>query len=256
MHQNKNQLYNQIKDIKTKEEFQKEISKRKKEYNDLLDEETIALMIVDELGRNDKCISKIDDLEEAKEATIFAKVNKIGELRTFNKRNGNKGRVVNITLSDETGTCNLVLWDKDVNLVTNKTIKIGSDIKVINGYIKNGFNGLDLNIGKYSLLELDPADMPEIKQNANNNILNIKGELLEKQPTRSFFKDSGEIGFVRNIKIKTEDDEINLTIWDKKVKEIQKIKTGDKIEISNFDLRDKNNKKEIHVNGHGVIKKL
>jgi len=46
-----NQLYEQIKDIKTKKKFEEEISRRQKEYDGLLNKETAALLIVDELGK-------------------------------------------------------------------------------------------------------------------------------------------------------------------------------------------------------------
>ena len=60
MHKTKDQLYQQIKDIKSKEEFKKEIDKIQKEYDNLFNEDTAALLIVDELGRNRENISKIN----------------------------------------------------------------------------------------------------------------------------------------------------------------------------------------------------
>ena len=61
MHKTKNDLYKSIKDIITKQEFENKIKKNHEEFDGLLDEETIALFIVDELGRNKKVISKIID---------------------------------------------------------------------------------------------------------------------------------------------------------------------------------------------------
>ena len=51
MQKNKNQLYEEIKDLKTKKEFNLEIKKVKKESDDLFSEDIAALLIVDELGR-------------------------------------------------------------------------------------------------------------------------------------------------------------------------------------------------------------
>ena len=61
MHKNKDQLYEDINDLITKNKFEKEIKNRKKEYDDLIDENTLALLIVDELGRNKQNVSKIAD---------------------------------------------------------------------------------------------------------------------------------------------------------------------------------------------------
>ena len=68
MHKTKEQLYNQIKDIKTEKEFKKEIAELQKEYDGLFDEDIAALLIVDELGRNKENILKI--LEKSKRLWI------------------------------------------------------------------------------------------------------------------------------------------------------------------------------------------
>ena len=257
MHQNIEELYSQIKDLKTKKEFKEEISKIQKENDELLDENTIALMIVDRLGRNKQNIMKMSDLKTGMECTVYGKITHIGETRSFNRKNGSNGRVVNLEISDETGSCNLALWHKDVELVQNKSIKIGSNVKIINGYVKDGFNGIELNVGQWGIIEIEPENMPTIREKkTNKNQTIIKGTLVEIDTTRPFFKDSGEYGFVTNIKIRNDDGIKQLTVWDEKVKEIQQFKTGDKLEIKNIDKRQKNNTTEIHMNGRSTIKKL
>ncbi len=256
MHKTKDQLYEQIKDIKTKKEFEEEIKKKQKEYDDLLDENTVALLIVDELGRNKQNISKINDLQNGVECTVFGRITSVGESKNFNRKNGSNGRVINLELTDETGRCGLVLWDKDVDLVKNKTIKKGTNVKIVNGYVKNGFTGMELNAGRYGLIEIEPENMPVFEDKTSDAPMEkIRGTIVEKEPTRSFFKDSGEIGFVTNIKIRNEKGIQQITIWDEKVKEIQRFKPGDTLDISNIDIRKKNNVTDMHINGRGVIKK-
>ena len=247
MHKNKDQLYEDIKDLITKNKFEKEIKNRKKEYDDLIDENTLALLIVDELGRNKQNVSKIADLEPGSERIVLGKILGISEPRNFKRKNGSSGRVVNLEITDGTGACGLALWDKDVDLVKNKTIQEGTSLKVVNGYIKDGFNGLEINVGKWGLLEVEPEDVPDFDDKEIDNTKEIKGELVEMEPTRAFFKDSGEFGFVTNIKIKDDEGIKQLVIWDEKVKEIQRFKQGDSLIIENFDMRQKNGNKEIHV---------
>ena len=257
MHKNTEELYNQIKDLKTKKEFEDEISRIKKENDELLDENTIALMIVDKLGRNKQNILKIADLKQGMECTVYGKITNIGETRIFNRKNGSNGKVVNLEISDETGSCNLALWHKDVELIQNKSIKIGSNVKIINGYVKDGYNGIELNVGQWGVIEIEPENMPTIRnEKTNNNGTIIKGTLVEMDTTRPFFKDNGEYGFVTNIKIRNSDGIKQLTVWDEKVKEIQQYKTGIQLEIKNIDIRMKNKSTEIHVNGRSTIKKL
>ena len=256
MHKTKDKLYEQIEDIKTKEEFKKEIQQIQKEYDDLLDDDTAALLIVDELDRNKQNISKINKLEPGIECTVFGKITNINQLRNFNRKNGSTGRVINLKLTDDTGTCGLALWDKDVELVKNKKIQIGTNIKVVNGYIKDGFNGLEINAGRWGLIEIEPENMPDSNKEKPPENKVTKGKLIRIEPTRAFFKDNGEFGFVTNIKLETKDGTKQITVWDKKVKEIQKLKQGDTIEIENINLKQNNGKEELHVNSKGVIKKL
>jgi replication factor A1 len=256
MHKSKEQLYQEIKDIKTKDEFENEIEKIQKEYDGLLDDDTTALLIVDELGRNKQNISKIKELEPRRECTVFGKVTKINQSRNFNRKNGSTGRVVNLDLTDETGTCGLALWDKDVELVKNKTIKEGTNVKIINGYIKDGFNGIEINVGRWGLIVIEPEVMPDSYKEKPSEKKVIKGKLVEIEPTRAFFKDDGKFGFVTNIKLETQEDIKQITVWGEKVKEIQKLKKGDSVEIKDIDIREKNGGKELHINSKGIIKKL
>lgn len=255
MHKNKDQLYELIKDLKTRNIFEEEIKKRQKEYDDLLDEDTIALLIVDELGRNKQTISKIADLKPGLEHTVIGKITDIGESRTFTRKNGNQGSVVNLEITDSTGTCKLVLWNKDVELVTNKTIKKGTTVKIINGYIKDGFNGLEVNVGRWGLIEIEPGDTPVIEEEKTVDSKIIKGTIFEIEPTNAFFRDNMEFGFVTKIQIKDPEGLKQLTLWDEKVKEIQRFKKGDIVVIENVDIRQKNNTTEYHLNGRSNIKK-
>jgi len=253
MQKNKNQLYEEIKDLKTKEEFLNDITKLKKDYDDLLDDDTAALLILDELGRNKQNICKISELKPDTECTVFGKITNINPYKNFNRKNGSIGKVINLELSDETGSCGLALWDKDVELVTKKIIQIGTKVKVINGYTRNGFNGIEVNVGRWSLIEVEEEDKIENKKIENNFII---GKLIEVEPTKAFFKNNGEFGFITKIKIKTNEELKEIIVWDKKVKEIQKIKKGELIKINNLDIKQNNGKKELHLNNKGVILKL
>jgi hypothetical protein len=152
---NKDELYALVKDLLSEEEFEGEIEKRYKEYDDLLDKETIALLIVDERGRNELDWKKISELKENEEIMIQLKVANIGNLKCFNKKNGRQGHVINIDVVDDTGKCRLTLWDKDVELVKNKTIKKGSTVKLIDGFVRKTKFGIEIGKGRCGMLIID-----------------------------------------------------------------------------------------------------
>ena len=256
MHKTKDQLYESIKDIKTKNEFEEDIKKIKQEYDELFDDDTAALLILDELGRNKQNLSKINELESGMECTVLGKITSITQSRTFNRKNGSTGKVINLELADDTGKCGLALWDKDVDLVKNKKIQIGTNVKVVNGYVKDGFNGIVINSGRWGLIEIESDNIQDVKSDQKLDPNKIKGKLLEIEPTHAFFRDNGEFGFVTNIKLETKDGEKKITVWGEKVKEIQKLKPGIIIEIKNFNLKKINGSEEVHLNSNCVIKKL
>jgi replication factor A1 len=254
MHKTKDQLYELIKDLKTREEFDKEIKNIQKQYDSLLDDDTTALLIVDELGRNKHNILKLNEMESGSECTVFGEITNISTEKIFNRKNGSKGRVINLEIKDDTTKRNLALWDKDVDLVKKKQIKIGTKLKIVNGYVKDGFSGLELNVGRWGVIEIEPDDIPEFKNEIDDETLT--GILKEIEPTRAFFRDTGEFGFVTNIKIQTGKKVEKITVWDEKVKEIQKLKPGDKIEITNYTTKENNDHKELYINNKTIIKKV
>jgi len=255
MHKTKNQLYEIIKDIKTKKEFEDDIKKLSKEFDNLLDEETIALLIVDELGRNKKVISKIADIKPNSEYTVVGQVKNVYESRKFKRKNGKSGKVINVDISDDTGGCRLVLWNNDVEMIRNKNIVEGSVVKIINGYTRDGYSGVEINLGRWGLLEIEPIDQITTIINSQLNTNKISGKLIHKNPTKVFFKDNGDVGFVTIIKIKEANEEKQITLWDKKVKEIQKFKIGDKLSLEDVTIKQNNGIREIHANSNAKIKK-
>jgi replication factor A1 len=252
----KKQLYERVKDLLSEKEFDTKIEQLIDEYDELFDEETAALIIVDELGRNTQNICKIGELDSRMETTISGRITRINNSRDFKRKNGTVGRVINLDISDDTGTCGLALWDKDVELVENKQIQVGTYLKIINGYVKDGFNGIEINVGRWGFIKINPDEKPKIDTSKLKNDKIIKGKLVVKEPSRAFFKDDGEFGFVTTIYLDTKDGRKKITVWDKQVKEIQKIKNGTQIELSDVDIKSKNDKTELHLNGRGTIKKL
>jgi replication factor A1 len=247
-------FYEKVKDLLSKEEFEKKIVNIQKESDYLFDENICALLIIDKLSNSNNNIMKISNLESGMESTILGYVINIGNIREFEKKNGRKGRVVNLKIRDKSGICGLVLWDKDVDLINNNIIKIDTKIKIINGYVKNGSDGNEINVGRWSLIEI--VENNYISKNKLKNEKSISGRILEIQPTRPFFKDNGEYGFYTSLKIKEKNQIKKLFLWDKKVKEIQNYKSGDYVILENIHYKNNNGIIENHINDSSIIKRI
>jgi replication factor A1 len=256
MHRTKAELYELISDLKTKKEYEQEIKSRVKHFDGLIDSDTAAFLLVDELGRNTHSITKIIELEPEKDFTVIGKVVSISDSKTFKRKNGTAGKVINLEITDDTGTCRLVLWNEDIDQIKHKEIQIGTTVKIINGYTKAGYTGgLEVNLGRWGLLEVEPAERACVKETATAYPDEITGVLVCKEATRAFFKDDGEFGFVTTVTIEKDGHETLVTLWDQCVKAVQQFKPGDRIVLKHVTTKQSNGKKEYHINGDGIVRK-
>lgn len=255
MQKTKQELYKLVSDVKTKKQFEQDIKKRYQEYEGLLNEDAIALYIVDELGRNTQVITQIGDIEPNKEYAVVGTVTAISDLKIFKRKDGTAGKVINLEISDESGTCRLVLWNDEIDIVKNKDIHKGTIVRIINGYTKGGYTGVELHLGRWGLLEVEPAEKCSEINFKKNDAEEITGVLIHKESTRAFFKDNGEVGFVTTITLTQKKKETQVTIWDNAVKDVQQCKIGETVSLKNITIKQVNNTTEYHCNGTGIIRR-
>ncbi|MEM2705851.1 MAG: DNA-binding protein [Thermoplasmata archaeon] len=141
----KEEIYKKINDIMTRERFELEISERRKKYGDLLDDEAIALIILDELGRSPSKFLKINDLIDGVNASLIVTVVSIED--SIVKKNERDLKLRKIKVKDETGECTLVLWNEEIE--NYKNILPGDKIKIINCFTRLNHFGLQLSLGKW-----------------------------------------------------------------------------------------------------------
>lgn len=92
---------------------------------------------------------RIKELQARQEkVTIEVEVKVIGETREFQKF-GKIGRVANATVSDETGTIKLTLWNDDID-----KIRVGDKIKITDGFVSEFQGEKQLSAGRFGKLEV------------------------------------------------------------------------------------------------------
>ncbi len=141
-------LYSLVSDLMSFDRFKFEIKKRMEKYGGLLDEDAIAYLIVDELGRNPGNRMKIQDLYDGINATVDATINKVGEVER--RKDGNL-RIMRVEISDETGRCQLVLWNEEIDEI-GVNLKEGMRIRIVNGYVRENIYGLQISLGKWGVI--------------------------------------------------------------------------------------------------------
>jgi ssDNA-binding replication factor A large subunit len=137
------------------DEVKDKIKKKQDEYGGLLTEAGAAYSIAKELGIDfeaNASEAKVKDLSEGQpNVNLTVKVDNIFPLREFDK-DGRKGTVTNLAVSDDTGRIAMVIWNKDKAAIDN--ITKGSTIRIVNAYVRQRENGLELNAGNLSVIEV------------------------------------------------------------------------------------------------------
>jgi ssDNA-binding replication factor A large subunit len=128
------------------------MARLREEFGGLVDDATIRRMVLEDGGVK-MATKKISELKDREEISAIVKVKKINEVRTFNKRTGGQGQVRNIEIEDDSGSCRLTLWDEDINLPEGLDMKVGTELKLSDCYVKQSDFGTDISKGKKGKIE-------------------------------------------------------------------------------------------------------
>src|SRR2546428_6154537 len=109
--------YDKVRDVLSPETYDAHVEAVIAEWGGLLDGDAAAMVVVDRLGRSVASFLRIADLGEGMEANLRATVVAVSPVRPFPRQDGTAGRVLNLDLPDESGSCRVAPWDDDGGLV-------------------------------------------------------------------------------------------------------------------------------------------
>ena len=183
----------------SKEELNRRIEEKKKEFSDLLSKEGAAFLVAKDLGieLKEETFLEIKDLVAGmKGVNLIGRIFKISDVFEFERRDKSKGKVVNVYIADPTGFVKLALWDENVDLV-RKEIKVGDVVKIRNCFTReNIFSDIEISLGKYGKIEKAEKDyglpsaeelekrflsLPERKEikDLKEGIYEVKGNIVQ-----------------------------------------------------------------------------
>ena len=90
----------------------------------------------------------ISDLRPSRAATIEATVAQLEPIREITQRDGQRKRVRNGRLKDDTGEIGLVLWGDEVELVAE-----GDHIRIVEGWVKDYQGRPQISLGRTGRFE-------------------------------------------------------------------------------------------------------
>jgi replication factor A1 len=162
-------------------------------------------------------------------------------VRTFDRDDGSEGRVANLTLGDETGQIRVTLWDD----VTERAeeLSAGDVVEVVDGYVRERDGDLELHVGDHGAVEeldgdevsfapeTDPIDGVEME-----DVVDIGGVVRSADPKRTFDRDDGSEGQVRNVRIQDDTGDIRVALWGEKAD--KDIGPGDEVFVADAEIQD------------------
>lgn len=233
-------------------DFQRRMDEARAAFDGLLDDEALALMVLDELGLNEGAYVMLADLKGRAEATVRVTVERIEPPREFQREGRPPGRVCNVVVSDATGEARMTLWDRDVEKAEDGTLREGARLTLVNARVKDSKWGAELHVTPWTVLEvegqLDPAKRKLLMDvQGSDDALNLTlakeddlksfqarlpaggplaGTLASVSPTRTYRKADGGVGFVCDAEVDASEGRVRVTLWDELVRDVRKVPLG------------------------------
>ncbi|RZH69241.1 single-stranded DNA binding protein [Natrinema altunense] len=176
----------------------------------------------------------------------LSNVNLVGVLldtdsvRTFDRDDGSEGKVSNLVLGDSTGRVRVTLWDEQADLATE--LEAGTTVEVIDGYVKDRDGSLELHVGNRGAVEEIDATVEYVPENTPiedveiDQVVDLAGVVRSADPKRTFDRDDGSEGQVRNIRVQDATDDIRVALWGDKAD--LDVGPGDEVALGDVEIQD------------------
>ncbi|MFB6123610.1 MAG: single-stranded DNA binding protein [Haloferacaceae archaeon] len=161
-------------------------------------------------------------------------------VRTFDRDDGTEGKVANATLGDETGRVRVTLWDDMAETVTD--LDPGTSVEVVDGYVRERDGDLELHVGSRGAIEELDESVEFVPETADigsleiGQTVDIAGGVIETDPKRTFDRDDGSEGQVRNVRVRDETGDIRVALWGEKAD--ADVDLADRVVLTDVEIQD------------------
>ncbi|MGZ0748357.1 single-stranded DNA binding protein [Haloparvum sp. AD34] len=171
---------------------------------------------------------------------LVGKILETDTVRTFDRDDGSEGKVSNLTVGDETGRIRVTLWDEKADLATE--LEAGQVVEITDGYVREREGDLELHVGGRGAVEEVDEDVEYVPETTDiadaemGDTVDIAGGVIEADSKRTFDRDDGSEGQVRNVRIKDDTGEIRVALWGDKAD--ADIDLADQVVFTDVDIED------------------
>jgi replication factor A1 len=242
-------------------EFRERVEERVARMEGLVDEAAAAELVAHELSEGAGEGGELDnvaDIEPGMEEVQFvAKVARVGDVREFERDEGEDGRVLNAELVDESGSVRVTFWD-DRAVEAADELAVG-DVLGVGGRPKDGYNGVEVNV---DAVDPDPDEAVDVSVEGTYAVedlslglsgVSLCGRVLGTDEVRTFERDDGSEGRVSNLLVGDETGRVTVTLWDGRADRATELDPGDTVEIVDGYVRERDGALELHVGDRGAV---
>jgi ssDNA-binding replication factor A large subunit len=174
------------------------------------------------------------------DVNVKGKVLDTESVRTFDRDDGSEGQVANLVLGDETGRVRVTMWDGQAETVED--VEAGESVEVVDGYTRERDGDLELHVGERGAIETldeeiayEPESVP-IADLEIDTTVDIAGVVRSSDPKRTFDRDDGSEGQVRNVRVQDDSGDIRVALWGDKAD--YDIGPGDRVAFADVEIQD------------------
>jgi len=174
------------------------------------------------------------------DVTVDGRVLSTDSVRTFDRDDGSEGKVANLTIGDETGRVRVTLWDEKADLA--ESIEPNTCVEIVDGYVRERDGSLELHLGEEGAVNEIDAEIhfePEADLIADVEIddtADLAGVVRSTDPIRTFDRDDGSEGQVRNVRIQDESGDLRVALWGDKAD--LDVAPGDHLYVADVEIQD------------------
>lgn len=157
------------------DDVEEKVEEKMEEFEGLVSEEGAVHLVAKEAGvqaaeSGDQALKVENIVPDMRKVNMKARVTNISDTNTFERDEGDEGKVRNMTLGDDTGTIRLTLWDEQTEIA--EKVDEGDAIGVSGAYtVEDNQGNAELRLGDSAQVKMvDDDEVPEVETGGSSEM--------------------------------------------------------------------------------------